>query len=118
MKERYRLLDCSRYQYLNPYCFDAPGTCLERFPDLCPRVPLGALFSSLFNGFMRILRWHGAIALLRPGSGVDDLAEFEAVVKAFDSMGMKEEQRHTIWSAVSGVLLLGNVKTVGEEGLS
>lgn len=45
--------------------------------------------------------------------GVDDLEEFEAVVKAFESMGLKEEQRHTIWSVVSGVLLLGNVITAG-----
>ena len=36
------------------------------------------------------------------------------MVKAFESMGLKEEQRHTIWSVVSGVLLLGNVATVGK----
>ncbi|OEH74173.1 hypothetical protein cyc_04385 [Cyclospora cayetanensis] len=71
MKERYKLLDCSKYQFLNPYCCDAPG--------------------------------------------VDDISEFEAVVKAFEFMGLKEEQRHTIWSLVSGVLLLGNVKTVGKK---
>ncbi|CDJ56122.1 hypothetical protein EMWEY_00014750 [Eimeria maxima] len=71
MKERYKLLDCSKYQFLNPHCVDAPG--------------------------------------------VDDLSEFESVVKAFESMGLKEEQRHTIWSVVSGVLLLGNVATVGKK---
>ncbi|KAL8425451.1 hypothetical protein Efla_006850 [Eimeria flavescens] len=71
MRERYKLLDYSKYQFLNPHCVDAPG--------------------------------------------VDDIAEFEAVVKAFESMGLKEEQRHTIWSLVSGVLLLGNVKTVGKK---
>ena len=37
------------------------------------------------------------------------------MVKAFESMGLKEEQRHTIWSVVSGVLLLGNVATVGKS---
>ncbi|CDI86233.1 myosin A, putative [Eimeria praecox] len=71
MRERYKLLDCSKYQFLNPHCVDAPG--------------------------------------------VDDLSEFESVVKAFESMGLKEEQRHTIWSVVSGVLLLGNVATVGKK---
>ncbi|KAL8447765.1 hypothetical protein Emag_004173 [Eimeria magna] len=43
------------------------------------------------------------------------ITEFEAVVKAFESMGLKEEQRHTIWSVVSGVLLMGNVKTSGKK---
>ncbi|KAL8446773.1 hypothetical protein Emed_004775 [Eimeria media] len=71
MKERYKLRDQTKYQFLNPHCLEAPG--------------------------------------------VDDLSEFEAVVKAFESMGLKEEQRHTIWSVVSGVLLLGNVKTTGKK---
>ncbi|CDJ63030.1 hypothetical protein ENH_00032020 [Eimeria necatrix] len=43
-------------------------------------------------------------------AGIDDVADYRDVCAAFKSMAMSEEQVEAVWSIVSGVLLLGNVK--------
>ncbi|CDI81904.1 Myosin, heavy polypeptide 1, skeletal muscle,adult, related, related [Eimeria acervulina] len=42
--------------------------------------------------------------------GIDDLAEYKDVCAAFQSMALSDEQVDSVWSVVSGVLLLGNVQ--------
>ncbi|KAL8437328.1 hypothetical protein Efla_004286 [Eimeria flavescens] len=49
--------------------------------------------------------------------GIDDLAEYADVCAAFKSMSLSDEKVESIWSIVSGVLLLGNVQvTAAKEG--
>eukprot|EP00922_Rhytidocystis_sp_ex-Travisia-forbesii_P048912 GHVS01072824.1.p1 GENE.GHVS01072824.1~~GHVS01072824.1.p1 ORF type:complete len:839 (-),score=138.58 GHVS01072824.1:86-2602(-) len=47
--------------------------------------------------------------------GINDVEEFEEVQQSFKSMKMSESQIASIWSIVSGVLLLGNVKHGSKE---
>lgn len=51
--------------------------------------------------------------------GIDDLAEWKDVCEAFKSMMLTSEEIDAIFSIVSGVLLMGNVKVIGvaKEGL-
>ncbi|PFH35758.1 myosin A [Besnoitia besnoiti] len=42
--------------------------------------------------------------------GIDDIAEFHEVCESFRSMNLKDDEIDSIWSIVSGVLLLGNVE--------
>ncbi|PHJ15648.1 myosin d, partial [Cystoisospora suis] len=44
--------------------------------------------------------------------GIDDVEDFEQVVKSFSSMNLTETETCTIWSLVSGVLLIGNAKPI------
>ncbi|PFH37755.1 myosin D [Besnoitia besnoiti] len=46
--------------------------------------------------------------------GINDEDDFEQVVKSFESMNLTEAETCTIWSLVSGVLLLGNAKPTGK----
>ncbi|OXB71841.1 UNVERIFIED_CONTAM: hypothetical protein H355_013664, partial [Colinus virginianus] len=41
--------------------------------------------------------------------GIDDVQEFKDVCASFHSMNLSEEEISSVWSVVSGVLLLGNV---------
>lgn len=59
-------------------------------------------------------------AYLRTGScytcpGNDDAAEFHVVERTFDIMQFSKEEINTIWSLLSGVLLLGNVEIQSQE---
>eukprot|EP00922_Rhytidocystis_sp_ex-Travisia-forbesii_P048910 GHVS01072822.1.p1 GENE.GHVS01072822.1~~GHVS01072822.1.p1 ORF type:complete len:390 (-),score=58.41 GHVS01072822.1:778-1947(-) len=47
--------------------------------------------------------------------GMDDVEEFEEVQKSFKAMKMSDNQIFSVWSIVSGVLLLGNVKHASVE---
>ncbi|OEH74303.1 putative myosin A [Cyclospora cayetanensis] len=47
--------------------------------------------------------------------GIDDLAEYNDVCAAFQSMSLTEEQINSVWSIVSGVLLLGNVEVTATK---
>lgn len=51
--------------------------------------------------------------------GIDDVAEFEEVCQSFKSMNLSEDEVSSIWSIVSGVLMLGNVEisAVKEGGI-
>lgn len=46
--------------------------------------------------------------------GIDDVAEYNDVQESFRSMNMNQEQIDSIWSVVSGVLLLGNVAIIAK----
>ncbi|GIX63977.1 myosin A [Babesia caballi] len=41
---------------------------------------------------------------------IDDVADFKEVLQSFESMGLSEDQVSTIFSLLSGVLLMGNVE--------
>ncbi|PFH33040.1 myosin E [Besnoitia besnoiti] len=47
--------------------------------------------------------------------GVDDVASFKEVNRSFHAMGLTVEEIESIWSALSGVLLLGNVNLEARE---
>ncbi|EPR62459.1 myosin D [Toxoplasma gondii ME49] len=46
--------------------------------------------------------------------GIVDTEDFEQTVKSLESMNMTETETCTIWSIVSGVLLMGNAKPTGK----
>eukprot|EP00921_Rhytidocystis_pertsovi_P005442 GHVQ01009377.1.p1 GENE.GHVQ01009377.1~~GHVQ01009377.1.p1 ORF type:complete len:867 (+),score=136.57 GHVQ01009377.1:255-2855(+) len=46
---------------------------------------------------------------------IDDVKDFEEVVDSLTSMGMSVEERDSVFSIVSGVLLLGNVDVIATE---
>uniref|UniRef100_A0A3B0MIE6 Myosin-A n=1 Tax=Theileria annulata TaxID=5874 RepID=A0A3B0MIE6_THEAN len=48
-------------------------------------------------------------------NGVDDAKDFGLILNSFDQMKLTEEQKETVLSLLSGVLLLGNVQISGEE---
>ncbi|EAN33737.2 Myosin-A [Theileria parva strain Muguga] len=48
-------------------------------------------------------------------NGVDDAKEFGLILNSFERMKLSEDQKETVLSLLSGVLLLGNVEVSGEE---
>ena len=63
-------------------------------------------------------------AMLNPNcadaDGIDDVADFKEVTRAFDTMQLTKQEQDQILKIVSGVLLLGNAKIdgVSRDGLS
>nr|AFS69160.1 myosin A [Babesia sp. BQ1/Lintan] len=51
--------------------------------------------------------------------GIDDVADFKEVMQSFESMGLSSEQTGTIYSLLSGILLMGNVEigATSSEGI-
>ncbi|CBZ54561.1 hypothetical protein NCLIV_049900 [Neospora caninum Liverpool] len=47
--------------------------------------------------------------------GIDDVAEFQEVCESFRSMNLTEDEVASVWSIVSGVLLLGNVEVTATK---
>ncbi|KFG62498.1 myosin A [Toxoplasma gondii RUB] len=47
--------------------------------------------------------------------GIDDVAEFHEVCESFRSMNLTEDEVASVWSIVSGVLLLGNVEVTATK---
>jgi myosin heavy subunit len=41
--------------------------------------------------------------------GIDDFREFQDVVQSMDSLGFTEDEKHSIFSIISGIIQLGNV---------
>ncbi|BAM38975.1 myosin a [Theileria orientalis strain Shintoku] len=48
-------------------------------------------------------------------NGVSDAKEFEQIMESFEKMNLSQDQKDTVLSVLSGVLLLGNVVIEGEE---
>lgn len=41
--------------------------------------------------------------------GIDDYREFQDVVQSMDSLGFSTEEKHSVFSIISGIIQLGNV---------